>query len=74
MTLENRAGLGWLAEPDVLAADSTHVSHRDLFSKIIYNLYRVEPQKNCDAPVVYGAIGGFGDIKRDAVFLYACSY
>jgi hypothetical protein len=48
---ENRARLGWLTEPGVLAAGVTsipwidYVFDRDLFLKIIYSLYRVEPHK-----------------------------
>ena len=76
---ENRTGFGWLAEPGALAAgvgsnpDSTHVSHRDLFLKKFYSLYRVELQRDCDAPVAYGAVDGSGDLKKDAVFISACS-
>ena len=40
--------------------------------KIIYILYRVEPQRDCDARVAYGVMEGPGNLKKTAVVQSAC--
>ena len=65
-TYENRARLRWLAQPGMLAVGwvwfPTSVSHQDLFPILIYNLSHVEPQRNYDVSVAYGAMDGPGDL------------
>ena len=36
-------------------------------------LSRVVPQRDCNAPVVYGALEVSGDFQKDAVFISVCS-
>jgi hypothetical protein len=44
------------------------ISHRGFPPKInVYSSSRVKPQQDCDMPVVYEAMDGLGDLKKDVV-------
>ena len=53
---------------------STHDPHRGFFS--IFNrcsLSRVELQRDCGAPVAYGALDSFGNLLKDVILESRCS-